>query len=149
MMKIVLLSDVDKLGHAGDLVNVRDGYARNLLIPAGFAVKADPANLKLIEAQRKQAEARSLRELKTHRSMSERLRRVELIAKVQVGEENRMFGAVTSSDIAQLLLEQGIEIDRRIIELSEPIKSLGVYNVPVKLHSEVEAHVKVRVVAGE
>jgi len=148
-MKVVLLTDIDKLGQAGEMVTVKDGYARNFLIPIGMAVRADPSNLRRLEAQRKTAEARSLRELRTHKSLAVRLSKCEVTAKVQVGEEDRMFGAVTSGDIVDLLARQGIEIDRRIIDLPEPLKSLGVYSVPVKIHAEVEAHVKVKVVKEE
>ncbi len=148
-LKIVLLSDVEKLGQAGDMVTVKDGYARNFLIPVGMAVRADPRNLKLLEAQRKAAEAGAMRELRTHKALSLKLAKTELAARVQVGEEERVFGAVTSADIADLLTAQGIEIDRRIIDLPEPIKALGVYTIPIKLHADVEAHVKVRVVKEE
>ncbi|NQU05501.1 MAG: 50S ribosomal protein L9 [Calditrichaeota bacterium] len=148
-MKIVLLSDVEKLGQAGEMVNVKDGYARNFLIPTGMAAKANPKNLRQLEAQRRVAEAKSLREVKTHQSLAARLAKTELTAKVQVGEEDRMFGAVTSSDIAEMLAKEEITIDRRIIDLKEPIKALGIYNVPVKLHADVTAFVKVNVVPEE
>ena len=136
-MKVVLLTDIDKLGQAGEMVTVKDGYARNFLIPIGMAIRADPSNIRRLEAQRKTAEARSLRELRTHKSLAVRLSKCEVTAKVQVGEEDRMFGAVTSADIVDL------------IDLPEPLKSLGVYSVPVKIHAEVEAHVKVKVVKEE
>jgi large subunit ribosomal protein L9 len=145
-MKIVLLSDIEKLGQVGELVYVKNGYARNFLIPSGMAVKADPKNIMQVEAQRQRAEAKALREVKTHKSMAARLAKAELVAKVQVGEEDRMFGAVTSSDIAEMLAKLEIEIDRRIIDLKEPIKALGIYTVPVKLHADVTAFVKVKVV---
>lgn len=144
-MKIVLLNDFDKLGVTGDVVVVKDGYARNYLIPGGLALKADPRNLKMLEAQKRIAEAKVLREVKTHKAMAARLTKTELIARVQVGEEDRIFGAVTSANIAEMLAEKGVEIDRRIINLPEPIKALGVYNVPVRLHKDVTAFVKVRV----
>lgn len=148
-MKIILSRDVDKLGAAGDVVIVKDGYARNYLIPAGFALKADKAGLKTIEAQRKASQLRAIREMKTHTAIAQRLSMLELITKVQVGEENRMFGAVTSADIAELIAQKGVEIDRRIIDLPEPIKSLGVHIVPIKLHADVVARVKVRVEAAD
>ncbi len=148
-MKIVLVEEVGNLGQPGDVVTVKDGYARNFLIPAGFALKADPKKMKMLEAQRRAVEEKQLREVKTHESMAERLRSLELIAKAQVGEEDRMFGAVTSADIAELLVEKGLNVDRRIIQLAEPIKALGVYTVPVKLHADVEAHVRVKVVKEE
>ncbi|MDP8239744.1 MAG: 50S ribosomal protein L9 [Candidatus Hatepunaea meridiana] len=145
-MKIVLLTDVEKLGQSSDMVTVKDGYARNFLIPTGMAVKANPSNLKQLEAQRKIAKSRALRELKTHKSMATRLANCTLTAKLQTGEEDKVFGAVTSANIAELLAEQNIEIDRRIINLPEPIKALGVYTVPIKLHADVEAHIKVNII---
>lgn len=145
MIKIVLQNDVPKLGAAGEVITVKDGYARNYLIPAGLALKADPSNMRRLEAQRKAVESRMLREMKTHQALAIRLSRTEVIARVQTGEEDRMFGAVTSSDIASMLAEKGVEIDRRIIDLPDPIKALGVYNVPVKIHADVTAFVKLRV----
>lgn len=144
-MKIVLINDVDKLGVTGDVVDVKDGYARNYLIPGGMALKADPRNIKMLEAQKRLADAKVMRELKTHKAMAAKLTKTELVARVQVGEEDRIFGSVTSANIAEMLAEKGVEIDRRIILLAEPIKALGVYNVPVKLHTDVTAFVKVRV----
>ena len=148
-MKVVLLNEINKLGQAGDLIEVKAGYARNYLIPTGMAVKADPSNLKRLEVQRKSAETKSLREVRTHKSLAARLAKAVLTTKAQVGEEDRMHGAVTSSDISSMLAEEGIEIDRLIIDLPEPIKALGVYNVPIKLHADVIAHVKVKVVKEE
>ncbi|MDP8227940.1 MAG: 50S ribosomal protein L9, partial [Candidatus Electryoneaceae bacterium] len=101
-MKIVLLTDVEKLGQPGDVVVVKDGYARNLLIPAGMALKANPKALRIAETQRQTQKAEVRREVKTHVELAERLSQLELRAEVQVGEEDRMFGAVTSSDIAEL-----------------------------------------------
>lgn len=144
-MKIVLLEDVKNLGNTSDIVTVKDGYARNFLIPSGKALVATKGNLKVLESIGKSIEAKSLRELKTNKAMATRLSKVELVAKVQTGEEDRMFGAVTSTDIAQMLSEKEIEIDRRIIELPEPIKALGIYNVPIRLHADVIATVKIRV----
>jgi large subunit ribosomal protein L9 len=144
-MKIVLLSDVEKLGSTGEVVTVKDGYARNYLIPIGYALKADTRNVRMLKAQQQVAEAKVLRELKTHKAMQLRLAKTELTTKVKTGEEDKMFGAVTSVDIAKMLAEKGIEIDRRIIDLPEPIKALGIYNVRVRLHANVIAMVKVRV----
>jgi len=145
-MKLVLLEDVSKLGLAGDVVIVKDGYGRNYLVPAGKALLASDKNLKLLEHQKQVAAKKAERVFKTHRSLAQRIAKLDLVAKVQVGEEERMFGAVTSSNIAELMASAGVEIDRRWIHLDEPIKALGVYTVAVKLHSDVEAHVRVRVV---
>lgn len=148
-MKIVLLQDVAKLGNAGDVVTVKDGYGRNFLIPASLAALANPKNLKFLEHQKSVAEAKVLKELKTHKAVAQRIAKAEVVAKVQVGEEDKMFGAVTTSDIAELLAAQGVEIDRRLIQLDEPIKALGIYTVPIKLHADVDAIVRVKVVKIE
>ncbi len=148
-MKIVLLEDISNLGDVSDIVTVKDGYARNYLIPSGKALPATKGNMKVLESIRKSIEAKSLRELKTHKALATRLSKIELTARVHTGEEDRMFGAVTSTDIAEMLAEKGIEIDRRIIELSEPIKALGIYNIPVRLHADVIATVKIRVEKDE
>lgn len=144
-MKIVLLSDVEKLGATGEVVNVKDGYARNFLIPIGYALKANTRNVKMLKAQQQVAEYKVLRELKTYKAVQMRLAKTELVTKVKTGEDDKMFGAVTSVDIGVMLAEKGIEIDRRIIDLPEPIKALGTYNVKVRLHANVVAMVKVRV----
>ena len=144
-MKVVLLNDIEKLGETGDIVTVKDGFARNYLIPANHALKADPRNLKMLEAQKRVAEAKTMRELKTHKAMSARLLKTELITHLKVGEEDKVFGAITSANISEMLAEKGIEIDRRILDLPEPIKALGVFNVPVKLHADFTTIVKVRV----
>jgi len=148
-VKIILIEDVEKLGGVGDTVTVKDGYARNFLIPSGKALPVTPGNMRVLDSIRKSAEAKALRELKTTRAMAARLAKLELVTKAQVGEEDRMFGAVTSSDIAEMIAEHGIEIDRRIIDLPEPIKALGIYNVPVRLHADVVATVRVRVEKAE
>jgi large subunit ribosomal protein L9 len=145
-MKVVLLTDIEKLGQTGDMVAVKAGYARNFLIPTGMAAEANSKNLKQLETQRKSAASRALREMKTHQALAARLSKCTLTTRVKVGEEDKMFGAVTSANITELLAEQGIEIDRRIIDLPEPIKALGVYTVPVKIHANVEAHVTVKVI---
>ncbi|MDZ7369653.1 MAG: 50S ribosomal protein L9 [candidate division KSB1 bacterium] len=145
-MKIILKSDIDKLGKAGDIVETKRGYARNYLIPKGYAVEATPANLKIIEQEKAAAMRRLQKEIDEAKKFAEQLENVSVTATVQVGEENRVFGAVTNQTIAELLAEKGIEIDRKKILLEEPIKQLGVFDVPVKLHSEVEAKIKVWVV---
>jgi len=148
-MKIVLLEDVSNLGLAGDLVTVKDGYGRNFLIPSGKAGLANDRNIKMLEHQKKVAAKKAEGLLKNHRAFALRINKLELVAKVNVGEEDRMFGAVTNSDIAELMAAAGVEVDKRIVILDEPIKALGVYTVAVKIHPEVEAHVKVKVVKAE
>lgn len=148
-MRVLLVKDHDKLGRAGEVVTVKDGFARNLLIPAGVAVLADERNLRAVEAKRRAIQARVERERRAHQAQADRIAQLELVARVQVGEEDRMFGSVTSADLADLAAQAGVEIDRRQIKLDEPIKALGEYQVPVKLPSGVEAPLRVKVVKAE
>ena len=145
-MKVILKQEVEKLGSPGDVVEVRDGYARNYLIPRGLAMPATPGNLRILEEEKKRAELRANREKRAAQRLAEKLNSVSVTATVSVGEEDRVFGAVTSQTIADLLKEKGFEIDRRKILLEEPLKALGIYDVPIRLHPEVEAKVKVWVV---
>ncbi len=145
-MKVILKQEIEKLGNPGDIVTVKDGYARNYLLPRGLAVPATPGNLRAIEEEKKLAELRASREKRAAEKLAEKLNSVSVTATVSVGEEDKIFGAVTSQTIAELLKEKGYDIDRRKIHLEEPIKALGIYDVPIKLHPEVEAKVKVWVV---
>ena len=145
-MKIILRKEIDKLGKAGEIVEAKNGYARNYLIPRGFAVPATPSNMKIYE-QEKQAEQRKLqKEIEEAQALANQLNKVSITATIQVGEEDKVFGAVTNQTIADLLKEKDFDIDRKKIILDEPLKALGVYEVPIKLHSEVEAQVKVCIV---
>lgn len=148
-IQIVLKENVDKLGQMGDVVTVRAGYARNYLIPAGLALLATEKNLKMIEESRRKIQARIAREIRTVEDLAKQLSSIEVIAQLQVGEEERVFGAVTASDIAELLAQKGISIDRRWIDLEEPIKGLGSYTVPIKLQHGVQTMLKVNVVKKE
>lgn len=145
-MKIILKKDISTLGNAGEIVDVKPGYARNYLVPKGLAVMATGANLKMYEQERKARERRVEEEKKEAQVLADKLNSVSLTASVQVGEEDKVFGAVTNQNIADLLSEKGFEIDRKKIVMEEPLKELGVYNVPVKLYQDVEASVKVWVV---
>ena len=145
-MKIILKKDDPNLGSAGAVVSVKDGYARNFLIPQGIAVKADKSNLKQLEELKKTAEMRLGKDQRLAEKIAEKLSAVSITAKVKTGEDDKLFGSVTSQDIADLLKEKGYEIDRRKIELEEPIRELGVFQVPVKLHPQVEARVKLWVI---
>ena len=145
-MKVILKTDIESLGQIGEIVEVKRGYARNFLIPQNKAIEASQSNLKSYEQDRLIADKRQEREKKEAEHFSEKLSKVSLTATIQVGEEDKVFGAVTSQNVADLLKEQNIEIDRKKIILPEPIKALGVYDVPIKLHSEVEAIIKVWVV---
>ena len=145
-MRIILLQDIETLGKTGSQCDVKDGYARNYLIPRGFALKASPVNIKRFQEINRLKESAKKREMKKVNELADKLKALSLTIPVQVGEEDRLFGAVTSQSIAEQLQEKGYEIDKRQILLEEPIKTLGVFDVPVKLHPEVTATVKVWVV---
>ncbi|RMG66390.1 MAG: 50S ribosomal protein L9 [Calditrichaeota bacterium] len=145
-MKIILRQSVERLGEAGEVVTVKDGYARNYLIPKQLAYPATPSYIKMLEEERRQKQHRLQKEKRMAEELAEKLKKVSVTIPVRVGEEDRMFGSVTTQDIAAALKEQGYDIDRRKILLDEPIKELGIYPVSIKLHPEVEASIKVWVV---
>ncbi len=145
-MEIILRQDYQGLGKTGDVVKVKDGYARNFLIPKGIAYIATKENKKRLENELKVKSWRVEKEKLAAEELAKKLANVSCTIPVQVGEEDKLFGSVTSQNIAEALAAQGIEVDRRKIQLDEPIKSLGIYSVPIKLHPEVEATVKVWVV---
>ncbi len=145
-MKVILRKDFEQLGQVGDVVNVKRGYARNYLIPQGIAFVADDKNLKRLQEEQKQIAIKRDRERVIAEKMAEELSKVSCTASVQVGEEDRVFGSVTAQDIADLLKEKGVEIDKRKIILPEPIKALGIYDVAIKLHADVQATIKLWVI---
>lgn len=145
-MRIILVKDHEKLGKAGDTVEVKDGFARNYLIPQGIAFPENSASLKRIQEERRLKELRQTKALQKSQKLADQLKSVSLTIPVQVGEEDRVFGAVTSQQIADLLHELGYEIDKRHIVLEEPIKALGIFEVPIKIHPEVITTVKLFVV---
>ncbi|MFH1680529.1 MAG: 50S ribosomal protein L9 [Candidatus Eisenbacteria bacterium] len=145
-MKVILRESVEDLGERGATVDVARGYARNYLIPRKLAVEATPGNLRMYSEEEKLLEVRENKVLRQAERLAEKLRKVSVTAPAQVGEEDRLFGSVTSHDIEELLRAQGFEIDRKKILLDEPLKALGVYTVPIKLHREVECAIKVWVV---
>jgi len=145
-MNIILTEDVESLGSAGDLVKVKDGFARNYLIPGGKAMAATTQNVKMLEHQRQLVQAR-LNKLKTEaQQLARRIEEVSCTVAKQVGEEDKIFGAVTAADIHDSLAREGVTVDRKKILLDEPLKSLGIFTVPVKLHQDVTAQLKVWVV---
>lgn len=144
-MEVILKEDVNKLGHRGDVVKVADGYGRNYLLPGKLAIEATAANKAVIEQMKGSAVRKSAKEKTQAEELSSTLSNVELVFERKVGEHDHLFGSVTSGDIAHALEAQGFTIDRRKISLEEPLKSLGEYHVPVKLHREVTSHVKVTV----
>ena len=145
-MDIILREDFESLGQAGEVVSVKDGYARNFLIPKGIAYLANEANKKRYENDVEQQAWRLNRDKKIAEELAIKLENISCTISVQVGEEDKMFGSVTSQNIAESLSSQGFEVDKRKILLDDPIKSLGIYSVPIKLHTEVESTVKVWVV---
>lgn len=145
-MKVILREDYENLGSLGDIVQVKPGFARNFLIPRKIAYPARPNFIKMIEEEQRQKEHRKNKERKAAQVLAEELQDVSVTISVSVGEEDKMFGSVTTQDISQALAAQNIEIDRKKIILEEPIKELGIYSVPIKLHSDVEAKIKVWVV---
>jgi large subunit ribosomal protein L9 len=144
-MKVILREDVDTVGLAGETVEVKDGYGRNFLIPRNLAIPATQGNVKAIDEVRKQRDIRVKKRRKAAEVIKDRIERVQLRIAVMVGEEDRLFGSVTNNDVAKLLETEGISVDKRAIDLEEPIKALGMYAVPVKLEKDVVAHAKLLV----
>jgi large subunit ribosomal protein L9 len=145
-MKVILRKDHEKLGTVGSTVDVKDGYARNYLIPRGIAYTATEGGLRALEEEKRQAERRSNKELKSSEKLATELEKASITIQMKVGEEEKLFGSVTSQMVADALKEKGFDIDKRIIDLEEPIKALGIYTVNVKLHQNVTGKVKVWVV---
>ena len=145
-MKIILKEDFESLGKVGEVVEVKAGFARNFLIPKQVALQATPQNLRVFEQEKARNKIKLSKDKREAELLAEQLKEVSLTANVQVGEEDKLFGAVTSQNISELLSSKGFEIDKRKIQLEDPLKALGVFEVPIKLHSEVEAKIKVWVV---
>lgn len=147
-VKVILRQDMDTLGEAGEVVSVRPGYARNYLLPRGFAYEATAKNVRQLEDERKRAEANARRDFLEARRRASLLENVQITFEARAGEESKLFGSITNADIADRLNDYGLDfaVDRRAIELDEPIKSLGMFSVPVKLHADVRPEVKVWVV---
>ncbi len=148
-MQIILKEDIEKLGAMGDMVEVKRGYARNYLIPRDLAVEATPKNVKQLEHQKRVVAARIARVRKDSETIAEKLESAAVTLYHRVGEEEKLYGSVTTMEIAEALKEQGLEVDRRKISLEEPIKRLGEYEAKVKLPGGVSAAVKVSVLAKE
>lgn len=145
-MKIILREDMDALGLEGDIVEVANGYGRNYLIPKGIALEANTQNIKLLETQRKKIEVKRLKAKEEAEKVKERLADVMITISQKAGEEDKLYGSVTSMDIAAHLEKQGILIDRKKISMDKPIKALGEYDVPIRLYPEVIGSIKVTVV---
>ena len=147
-MKLLLKEDVDGLGFCGDEVEVKDGYGRNFLIPKGKALLATPNNLKAFNHQKRVVQGKVTKVIAAAQAVADEIAKVTCLVKKKVGDTGKMFGSVTAQEVADLLKGQGVEVDRRKIQIADPIKKAGEYKIPVKLHSEVTAEIKL-VVEGE
>jgi large subunit ribosomal protein L9 len=145
-MEIILRQAVENLGKPGDVVKVKSGYARNYLLPHGLAYEATPGNLKRIQQERDRLDAAENERRTAAQAIAEKLEQVSLTFSARVGEEGKLFGSVGAADIAQQLEAQGFHIEKRQIDLHDPIKALGVYRVPVRLHADVKPEVRVWVI---
>jgi len=144
-MEVILKEDVQKLGHRGDVVKVADGYGRNFLLPRKLAIEATPANRAVIEQMKAAAVRRSAREKSDAEALAKQFATVHLTFLRKVGERDHLFGSVTSADIAQEMEARGFNIDRRKIQLDEPLKTLGEFDVQIRLHREIAAPIKVTI----
>ncbi len=145
-MEVILRQAVENLGHPGDLVTVSAGFARNYLLPRGVAVTATEGNKRRISVERARLEAAEATRRQTAEQYATKVEQISLTFSARVGEEGKLFGSVTSADIAAQLEAQGYHIEKRQIDLHEPIKALGVYRVPIKLHADVKPEIKVWVI---
>jgi large subunit ribosomal protein L9 len=148
-VKLILREDVPSLGDAGDVVSVKPGFARNYLLPQGKAIHATDANVSELEHHKRVVTERVTRERRVFEAQRDRLQAQRLEFTAQAGEEGKLFGSVTASQIAEELAAKGIEIDRRKIQLEEPIREVGEHTVLIRLHREIVANVKVKVTAAE
>ena len=142
-MEVILVQDVDKLGKAGDRVKVRDGFSRNYLLPRRLAVPITEGGLKFLEAKKKRADEIRLQEKEQALKLAERLQKLTCTLKAKVGTEGKLFGSITRQDIHSALQKEGFEIDKRKIDLAEPIHQIGEYQVKIRLHAEVDTQLKV------
>lgn len=144
-MELILKHAVEKLGEEGERITVADGYARNYLLPRGLAMKATKQNIAMLTREKALVEQRQQKEIKRAEKVANKIRSLSCVLKRQVGEQKKLFGSVTSSDIAKFLHENDLEIDRKQIELDDPIKELGTHRVPIRVHPEVTVELKVKV----
>jgi len=145
-VEVILRQAVEKLGNPGDVVSVSNGFARNFLLPRGVAYEATEGNKKRIAQEKARLEAAESQRRESAQGYAKRLEEVSITFAARVGDEGKLFGSVTSGDIAQQLEAQGYHVEKRQIDLHEPIKSLGVYRVPIKLHADVKPEIKVWVI---
>jgi len=145
-MEIILLDKIDNLGNVGDVVKVKPGYARNYLFPKGLAVRSSKRNIAFVEEKRKNIELKIAKEEQASQAIFDSLKNVEILMEVEVGENDKLFGSVTTMDLQKALNDQNIEIEKQDILLDNPIKSLGVYDIPIKVTSSLKQNIKVNVV---
>lgn len=145
-MKVILREDVDALGRMGDLVDVSDGYARNFLIPKKKAVEATTKNVKVLEHEKRLIADKARKLKKEFEDLAQKIDATAITIPVQVGEEGKLFGSVTNKDIAEALSKEGIEIDKRKIQLETPLKEVGSFSVPVQVYHDVKAHLKLTLI---
>lgn len=148
-MKVILTEDINELGQCGETIEVKSGYARNYLIPRNLAIPASRGNLRAINDLKKQKELRDRKNLKEAEKIKEELEKLSLTAELLTGEEDKVFGSVTTHNIVDLISKEGPKIERRMVALDEPIKALGLYTIKIKLAKDVEAGVKLQVVKKE
>ena len=146
-MKVILRENVENLGKGGEVVDVKPGYGRNFLLPRGLAVVANPKNVREIEHQKQIASAKAAKQKASAEAVAKRLADTPVVLKRKVGEQDKLYGSVTALDVAEALASRGLQIDRRSIDLAEPIKTVGEFEVPVKLHHEVVGKARVKVEA--
>ncbi len=146
MVELILRETIDNLGRRGEVVKVANGYARNYLLPQKLALLVTPSNERQIEREREAAELREAEETKSAQSLADRVAAVECVIARRVGDTDTLYGSVTSADIADSLNAQQISIDKRKIQLSEPLKELGEFTIPLKVHREITANIKVRII---
>ena len=145
-MEIILLDKIDNLGNVGDVVMVKPGYARNYLFPKGLAVRSSKRNIAFVEEKRKNIELKIAKEEQASQAIFDSLKNVEILIEVEVGENDKLFGSVTTMDLQKALNEQNIEIEKQDILLDNPIKSLGMYDIPIKVTSSLKQNIKLNVV---
>lgn len=146
-MNVILKADVKNLGQVGEVINVKDGYARNFLIPKGFAVEANLKNVKSLEHEKKKIEEIAKKTKSSSENLSSKLSNLNLIIRAKAGEEEKLFGSITAMDISEALKKEGFEIDKKKIQLEEPIKRLGDYTVNIKIHQDISAKLNISVSA--
>lgn len=145
-MLVILKQEVANLGDTGDVVKVAPGYGRNFLIPRGLAITASEGSVRELEHQKRMAEAIRRKQMQGAKELAERIEGTAISIRRETGEDDKLFGSVTNRDIVEALAAEGIEVDRRVIQLDEPIRSIGLFTVPARLHREVTANIRVYVI---